>query len=469
TSSLNKEYLYRFFLIFQQILQLNEKHHYIEDLTTYFQFFKQILSSEKLFFKGEPLSGLQIMGMLETRMLDFDNVILTSMNEGIIPKGKQDNSFIPLDIKKYFNLPTYQEKDAVFAYHFNRLLLRTKNCFLIYNSETDGYGAGEKSRFLTQLLLNNPYIKHKVVIPEMEVVTNKPITISKNREILQKIEAYFKKGVSPSAIANYLNNPIQFYEEKILGVYKEQEFEETIALNTFGTVIHETLNELYQPIVGKILSLSEIDFMLNNYERVLKKQYKIIFKKGNVTVGKNRLFYEISKKYISLFLKHEKDNLSKGNQIKILALEKPLEAKLNINNLDFPVKLIGTADRIDLFNQTLRIVDYKTGKVEASHLRISDFEAVKSDSKFSKAMQVMFYAYLYQQKNKKNVNEIESGIISFKNLKAGFIKTNFAPGRQKDFQITNERLNNFEEVIQAILEEIINVKKPFIENLEAKY
>ena len=122
----------------------------------YTHFTKRIVTSEKLSFRGEPLKGLQIMGMLETRVLDFKNVIITSVNEGVIPSGSRQNTFIPFDVKVQFGLPTYREKDAIFSYHFFRLLQRAENIFLIYNTENDDYGNGEKSRFITQLeLLRN--------------------------------------------------------------------------------------------------------------------------------------------------------------------------------------------------------------------------------------------------------------------------------------------------------------------------
>ena len=128
-NTLEKEFLFKNLTVLQQLEQLNSKNNYIKDIKTLHQLFKQLIKTEKLSFQGEPLSGLQLMGMLETRVLDFENVILTSANEGILPMGKSDNSFIPFDVKKdpRINLPTYQERDAIFAYHFFRLIQRAKN------------------------------------------------------------------------------------------------------------------------------------------------------------------------------------------------------------------------------------------------------------------------------------------------------------------------------------------------------
>ena len=150
TKGLEKEYLFRFNNLFQQLINLNTKYGFILNLKTLHHFYNQTVKLEKLSFKGEPLEGLQLMGMLETRVLDFENIIITSVNEGILPSGTKDNSFIPFDIKKQYGLPTYQEKDAIFSYHFFRLLQRAKNIYILYNTESDDFGSNEKSRFLYQ-------------------------------------------------------------------------------------------------------------------------------------------------------------------------------------------------------------------------------------------------------------------------------------------------------------------------------
>ena len=158
-----KECLFRFYNLFVQLQNLNGSYSHIKSIKTLKSIYKQLIATEKLSFQGEPLSGLQLMGMLETRVLDFETVILTSMNEGILPAGKSENSFIPFDVKQQYNLPTYQEKDAIFAYHFYRLIQRSNDVYLFYNTETDAYGAGEKSRFLTQLEIDGIEITKKSI------------------------------------------------------------------------------------------------------------------------------------------------------------------------------------------------------------------------------------------------------------------------------------------------------------------
>jgi len=468
-SGIEKEYLYQFYQIFQQLENLNKQYGFIKDLKTFYQFFIQLLKVEKLSFKGEPLEGLQLMGMLETRTLDFENVIITSINEGVLPGGKNDFSFIPHDFKIHFGLPTYKEKDAIFSYHFQRLLWRAKNIYLLYNSENDGYGGGEKSRFLTQLEIKYPFIKSSTVSPKVKPINTNPLQIDKTPEIQQKLKEVFLKGISPSAIASYIYNPIQFYEQKILEIYDKDNVDENIAVNTMGTVIHETLKDLYSPYLNAFLSEQHIINMQKKMEILLQKQFKEHYKKGNIVSGKNKLVYEISKKQIQLFLNKELSLIKEGNALKIIAIEKELCSVIQIDGIDYPIKIKGIADRIDELNGVVRVVDYKTGKVISSDLKLTDFSEIKGNYKYTKAMQVMLYSYLFKRNYVDNKLPIESGIISFKNLNAGFLKTNFASGRGKDYEITNERIKDFMEVIKSLILEIHNSEIPFTENLNLPF
>ena len=180
SNRLELEYLYRFNTLFNQLSELNSSYQHIDSITTLHSIYKELLSLETLDFKGEPLEGLQIMGMLESRVLDFETVIISSVNEGILPSGKTNNSFIPFDVKVENNLPTYKEKDAVYTYHFYRLLQRAKNVYILYNTEIDAVKGGEKSRFITQLEIEGIHkVKHTIVSPEVPIIEKQLKQISK--------------------------------------------------------------------------------------------------------------------------------------------------------------------------------------------------------------------------------------------------------------------------------------------------
>lgn len=460
-----KEYLYRFYLVFQQLETLNVKYQHINNLKTLTLFYQQILQNEKLSFHGEPLQGLQLMGMLETRALDFDTVIITSLNEGVLPSGKTEFSFIPFDVKKHFGLPTYLEKDAIFSYHFQRLLHRAKNIYLIYNTETDGYGSGEKSRFLTQMELKNPDIEYSTISPKVEQIEMPLIEIKKTPEVLIKLKEVFVNGISPSSLANYIYNPIKFYEQKIIGIREDDEVEETVAVNTMGTVIHEVLEQLYRPYIGKFITQKNIDSFFLKIDELLGFNFEKFYKKGSVKTGKNKLIYEVCKKHIERFLNFEKKNLEGNSQLKIIALEKKLEAIIEIEGIDFPIKFKGIVDRIDELNGVTRIIDYKTGKVDKPQLKMNDFSLISEDYKYTKAMQVMLYSYMFLSNYEERVTALESGIISFKNLRSGFIKMNFSDKfRGVDNVVTEERIHSFMIEIKHLLREIINPNIPFKQN-----
>ncbi|SNR39403.1 PD-(D/E)XK nuclease superfamily protein [Lutibacter agarilyticus] len=464
-----KEYLFRFYNVFQQLETLNTTYNHIENLKTLTLFYGQLLQNEKLSFQGEPLRGLQLMGMLETRALDFDTVVITSVNEGILPGGKNEFSFIPYDVKKYFDLPTYQEKDAIFSYHFQRLLQRAKNIYLIYNTETDGYGSGEKSRFLTQLEINNPAIIKTIISPKVQPVETKLLEVEKTPAIIQKLKEVFTAGISPSALANYIYNPISFYEQKVLGIREDDEVEETIAANTMGSVIHDVLEHMYKPFIGKFLTKDNIAAMQKSTIPLLNTYFEKHYFKGNIQTGKNKLIFEVSKSYIDRFLNQELQILNQKKELKIIALEGKLNCEIVIEGVDFPIKLRGIVDRVDELDGVTRIIDYKTGKVESGQLKMTDFSVISEDYKYTKAMQVMLYAYMFLQTSNNEFNELESGIISFKNLRAGFMKMNFSASRGQDNHVSEERIADFMLEIKKLIVEILNPELPFKQNQDLPF
>nr|WP_243456862.1 PD-(D/E)XK nuclease family protein [Polaribacter batillariae] len=471
TTDLEKEYLFRFYTVFTQLKNLHLEYNYFQDLKTLALFFRQLIATETLSFQGEPLKGLQLMGMLETRVLDFENVILTSTNEGVLPASSQQNSFIPFDVKVAFGLPTYREKDAIFSYHFFRLLQRAKNVFILYNTEHDVFGSGEKSRFVTQLEMLKPGIVQKIVSPEVVSENIKLKQVCKNKSIFEPLKTLAEKGISPSAFTNYLHNPISFYKQKILKLKEFDDVEETVAFNTLGTVVHETLDELYTPFVGKFLSAENVLKMEGKAKNLVEKHFKTHFKNGDISTGKNRLIFEVANRFVMNFLQQEKKSvLNTNNQLKILATEENLATEITIDGIDFPIKIHGQVDRVDQLNGEFRIIDYKTGMVDASNLRVVNYNDLRED-KFHKAIQVLLYALLFtRSKNYDFKQPLTAGIYSFKNLNKGFLSINFSSNyRQPDTLITQEKLNEFLEEIKQYIKEIYNPEIAFIEPADLKY
>ena len=469
-SDLEKEYLFRFYTTFTQLKTLQNEFKYFPDLKTLALFFRQLISSESLSFQGEPLRGLQLMGMLETRVLDFENIILVSTNEGVLPASSQQNSFIPFDVKVEFGLPTYREKDAIFSYHFFRLMQRAKNVFIIYNTEHDVFGSGEKSRFVTQLEMMRTDIVQKIISPKVAPQNKVLKEVKKNEAVLERLKELARKGISPSALTNYLYNPISFYKQKILKLKEFDDVEETIAYNTLGTVVHETLDKLYKPFVGKFLLVEDIEAMKEKSKDLVVKYFKIEFKNGDISTGRNRLIFEVANRFVNNFLAQEKELLKDKNQLKIIATEENLATEIAIDGIDFPIKIHGQVDRVDELNGVLRIIDYKTGMVSAGDLKVPDFEKLREKEQY-KAIQVLLYGYLYTKSKKYTFNKpLEAGIYSFKNLNSGFLPVNFSSNyRKPDVEITEEKLEEFMSEIKTYIKEMYTLDVDFIEPADLKY
>lgn len=464
--SLGLEYLYKFYSLFNQLQDMVEQYSFVNDLKSLESLYLEIVRNETLDFQGEPLEGLQIMGMLESRVLDFETVILTSVNEGILPSGKSNNSFIPFDLKKYYKLPTYKEKDAVYTYHFYRLLQRAKNIYLLYNTEPDVLEGGEKSRLLTQLLTDENKladITEIIAAPEITPSIKVLQTIAKDEGLMEMIRAHAEKGFSPTSLSNYIRNPIDFYKRNLLGIDDIMEVEETVANNTFGTIVHDTLEDLYKPYLNTYLEVSMLEAMKKNIRPLVIGHFAKSFADGDISRGKNLIAYNVVVRYVENFIKLELAEVEK-HQIRILGVEEKLRMDINVPGLNFPVVLKGKLDRIDEKDGVIRIIDYKTGNVTSSQVEIVDWEDVITDYNYSKAFQLLCYAIMYN--NSKPIGNIEAGIISFKNLSSGLLK--FAVkekkgSRNKDNSITQDTIAQFMESIKSLIFEIGNPEIPFTE------
>jgi ATP-dependent helicase/DNAse subunit B len=388
------------------------------------------------------------------------------MNEGKLPAGKSMNSFIPYDVKKELGLPTFKEKDAIYTYHFYHLLQRAKNIYLIYNTESEGLDAGEKSRFITQLEVEkqaNHSLTHEIYNAVLPETAYKPMVIPKSELVMLRLKEIADKGFSPSALTSYIRNPIQFYFQKILRISEVEEVEENIALNTLGTIIHETLKVLYEPFIGKFLSETSILSCFKLLDDEVLRQFKLVYKEGEIKKGRNLLAFEVAKRNVSNFLKVELESIKNGDAIKILALEQRFERVLEHSSLPFPVKIGGSVDRIEERNGNMRIIDYKTGKVEKASVTLKTWKDLTQDIKNDKIIQVLAYAFMYEKESKEK--QIEAGIISFKNLKSGFLPFNFKEGKEENTIIDEGIMDNYLEQMVLLLNEILDVNIPFEEKV----
>ena len=463
---ITKAFVYSIFKVINKLINYYSSHEHIDKIETLYAIYKQVIDLAEVSFEGEPLNGLQIMGVLESRVLDFETVIITSMNEGKLPAGKSQNSFIPYDVKRELGLPTFKEKDAIYTYHFYHLLQRAKNIYLLYNTESEGLDAGEKSRFITQLEVEkqvNHTLTNEIYNAVLPETAYQPIVIPKSEAVMVRLKEIAENGFSPSALTSYIRNPIQFYFQKILRIGEVEEVEENIALNTLGTIIHETLKVLYTPFIGKFLSEGAILSCFKLLDDEVLRQFKLVYKEGEIKKGRNLLAFEVAKRNISNFLKVELESIKNGDAIKILALEQRFERILEHPSLPFPVKIGGSVDRIEERDGKIRIIDYKTGKVEKGSITLKSWKDLTKDIKNDKIIQILAYAYMYE--NEAKGKPVEVGIISFKNLKSGFLPFNFKEGKVETTVIEDDTLNNYLEQMVLLLNEILDMNIPFEEKI----
>lgn len=466
--AVESEYLFHFYTLTQKLRDKLENYQLNFDLKIFRRLYKEVIQGGSIPFSGEPLRGLQVMGMLETRVLDFENVIVLSVNEGILPVKPASASFIPYNLRKVFGLPTHEDKDAIYAYHFYRLLQRARNITLIYNTEQDTFGSGEKSRFVAQieaeLAQRNPGIQlvEETLTFGAKLEDTVPIEVPKTADLLQQLKEFAtEKGFSPSALSTYLNCPLQFYYRYLLRLKEQDEPEESMEENTFGLVLHGTLERLYEDYVGKMVQPAAFELMQQQVEAVVEEQFKEVTHTENTQSGKNHLLLGVIRKLVHNLLDIDREHAP----FRIEGLERELET--NVITLRQPdgVKLRGYLDRIDVVNGETRIIDYKTGKVK--RVTLADFEDIREGTKRREAFQLSTYAYLYLRNHpgsRAEPNTVRSGIYYMRNLSEGLQLLEVGPTKASTLDL--QALEDFEAELVRLLDEIFDPEAPFIQTEE---
>ena len=429
----------------------------------------QIGREMSIAMKGEA-DGLQVMGLLETRNLDFDVVNMLSVNEGVIPKNKNSNSLIPYDVRKYYNLPTYNQQQAVYAYHFYRLLHNAKKINLFYNSLSDSSGLGEPSRFIRQieyeLVKKNPKVKLQHFQYKSPIINLKSniISVDKDDTMLKKITK-----LSPTSISTYLRCSLQYYWKYIMNINCD-EVNEEIQMNVIGSIIHNTLDELYRNFGNEIVTESKFlevrsQYLDKCYQNALRNNN---FRNGLPKTGFNSIIASVIDTMISRFLDNE-HNIVKENSLRILCTEK--ELSFHLNN----VELHGFADRIDLLNDKLRVIDYKTGSVNPYDVSISG-NAKQLQDMHDKSIQLIMYKYLFIKMLNSNALGLDEALIAHieeENIVPGIIALQKMSNGVFELKVNNADLaNDFEAqcdiMFEQLISDIFDKNNPFTQTDDTK-
>lgn len=459
--SLLQTYLSEFYTLYSNLLdeieacEINVSDSLLMSLT------EKLCNSASIPFEGMPLSGIQVMGFLESRTLDFENIILLNAGEGTLPLTSSKPSFVPYTLRKAFELPAVEQKDAMYAYYFYRLFHNSKNIHVVYNQVTGDSSKGDVSRFIRQIetesnikvnLLQSAY--------RIENPHKNDIVIEKDEQILLELEEYCKSSgrkLSPSAILNYKKCPLKFYFANLKNFREPDVSEENINALIVGNVCHYTLEQLYKPLIKNKIDKNYLKDCIKNkaylehVNQYLQEKYSLNPVKLS---GLNIINYELILKFIEKFIKAD---ISCKEEVYVQNLEEMINIKFQLD--DKNINLYGVFDRIDIRDQKEHIIDYKTGK--ASNIIKESREDGLNLS--SEAFQTLTYTYIYQKKYGKQPIPILYTVLN----ETGSV-INRLNYKYKDINETN--INEFvayiENEMKEILLEIFNPEISFTQTLK---
>lgn len=414
---------------------------------------------------GDPLNGIQIMGLLESRNLNFDKVILLGANEGIVPQASTGNTFIPDSLRRAYGLPVLENQDAISAYMFYRLIQRAANISLVYNSLTDESNSGEPSRFIKQLEYESGFaFTHLELQLAIKTETRREEMIIKSEKVQEELNKYLRgeRVLSASALTTYISNPIDFFYKYIAGIEEPKEVEETVEAYKIGLILHDVMEQFYAQLMAQNREITK--------ERIAAKKREIpqlIFQgfakelHGNRTAevvlnGMQKVVYAIIFEYVKLILEQDE----KDAPFTLVGLEQKgsVEFEFQSNNQRQKIKLFGIIDRVDLKNGVHRIVDYKTGSDQLKYSSVEDCFDTDCGNINKALVQTMFYTYVYEQLSK-NKN-VEPNLYVVKTMSKDGVS--FMKGKDV---LSNELLAAEKEVFVAALEkklaELFNYNIPF--------
>ncbi|MEA3448528.1 MAG: PD-(D/E)XK nuclease family protein [Bacteroidota bacterium] len=455
-------------IVYQMYRHINRFNEYLikdrihfTSVKTYLWLVSSMLNNLSVSFSGEPMKGLQVMGMLETRLIDFDKLIILSMNEGRFPGQSFKKSFIPYSLRNAFQLPTIELQDAVHAYYFYRMFMHPGEVYLLYNTSAEGFYTGEKSRYIQQII-------HETDIPVAEIaVHNQTVSKKKDKRTVKKdagamhvLSQYrgdnASRAFSASQLNTYMKCSMAFYYKYILNIKEPDEMLEQIGPLELGNVLHDTMQQLYAPHKDKEISLQDVDRMLkarDHRDQVVMDAFVKHMKVGADQInGINAMGVEAVKMYVENILTKDKQRapfVYKGGEIKVSAFLQATQGKW---------KCKGIIDRLEESNNQLRVIDYKTGTQKPA--TVDDLEALFEHNRNDKpdhVFQVLFYTWLMHknQTNDEQACALYPVIMYMRNAQSSDKPV------MKGVDDFRNLMPAFEEQLVGLLERITDKTEPF--------
>jgi hypothetical protein len=475
--ALRKEYIYYMIKSLNRLKKSFEEINFEMGKPVFLNLIRDIFKEMKIPFTGEPVKGLQIMNIQETRALDFDSLILLSVNEGRLPHETAKPSYIPYNLRKGYGLPCREDLEAISAYNFYRLIQRAKSVRLLYSSKTDENRTGEMSRYLYQLKFESGLnIREYPVTFNISFGKSERIEVEKDDTVIQALMQYTGnsplKTLSPSALSAYISCPLKFYFSKILKLESEESVVEELPLNRLGNIIHKVMEQLYSPMRNKKVTEQDMESVYRSttlIESLINKYFALEFYKTDTLPsdfnenGKLLIVRDVIRKYVKGILKYDKNNAG----FTLLGLEKRVGINIPVENLT--VGLAGIIDRIDMKDNIIRIVDYKTGSGRGASKRMK-FNSIDSlfdsdpDRLNKEAFQTFMYAFMYK-KSKEPSEDIVPALYFVKDCYSPDFSYFMIDETPDKGMVTNFNPYNddFGECLVRNLQELFDFNVPFMQ------
>jgi hypothetical protein len=445
--------------------------------STVLNLLRQIMAGVSVPFSGEPLTGLQIMGILETRNLDFENIIILSVNEGKFPKAGHAPSMIPYSLREGFGLPTVKHQDAIFAYYFYRLLSRSKHTILVYNTKTEGLQKGEPSRFIAQLRFGSTsLLSHSDAVYKVSTIPATELKAGKTENVLHVLAKFSrpdgKSMLSPSALNTYINCKLRFYFRYVEGMKEAEDIGEEIEANVFGSILHHAMEILYSPMKGKLVTRQTIEKLIQDKQIVhaaidtaFNKEFRNFGEKP-VYQGNILLIRQVIEKYILGLLDHD----SRNSPFRIVDLEGKRSIEVRSGEPGMNLLVGGIIDRIDEFEGRIRIVDYKTGGVSPDFGSLAELFEAEPGKRNSAVFQTFVYAWILLRSAE--FEEVQPALFFIRDIyKPDFQYTISRSEQRKKLPVQgfSEYFGEFEERLINLLTEIFDSRTEFTQTSDVSY
>ena len=497
-TKIEHEYTYHYYNMVSRLNDVIAMHNHISISTaTYFAMLGKL--SLSIPFDGEPLSGLQVMGVLETRVLDFDNIIILSMNEGTFPKKRVAASFIPYNLRRGYNMATTEHQDSIYAYYFYRMIARAKKVYMLYDSRTEGLKRGEMSRFIYQLKYHYSHLLPNYQVNEYAIAHNigidKPpvISIPKEGGVASRLRQFLQgsdkpRALSASGLKTYINCPLQFYMQYVEGLSVEDDIVETVDSSVFGTIYHNVMAQIYDDLKERSGIVSEhghkvvnvTQSMLNDViddtdslMRYIEREFNVVFYHAPKDApaprltGKNSIIAHTVYIYVKRTLEYDRDNVAPfiyHASEERLGGERELYLPL-ANGLQ--VRFKAFIDRIDYANNILRIIDYKTGSDAVEAASVDELFDKRAERLPGAIMQVLLYCKLYAIAYPDRHYKMRPLIYRVRKAFSDFVP--ILKIAKYDVGYYNDVKERYEELLNNILEELFDESTPFAQTQEIEH